>query len=113
MNLATYEMKYMFDWGSGTCVWSTNDEAREMYDYPVDISALPISAELIQFLYELCDEHDKALDWECPANDLLWSEGKIELFSQKARKGYENLCKELGPEYKVVIWNKKVKYPFI
>ena len=34
--MAKYEMKYMFDWGSGTCVWSTNDAAIDKYDYPVD-----------------------------------------------------------------------------
>ena len=34
--MAKYEMKYMFDWGSGTCVWSTNDAAIDKYDYHVD-----------------------------------------------------------------------------
>ena len=106
-------MKFMFDWGSGTCVWSTNDAARNKYGYFVEISALPISAELSQFLYKLCAEHDKALDWKCPSNDLLWSEREIELFSKEARNGYEKLCKELGEEYKVVIWFENNKYPFI
>ena len=41
--MATYEMKFMFDWLSGTCVWSVNDAAHEKYDYPVDLSELPIT----------------------------------------------------------------------
>ena len=114
MALARYEMKFMFDWGCDTCVWSTNDAAREKYhDYPVDLSELPISTELLRFLEELCGEHNKALDWECPSNGLIWSEEEIELFSQKAKRGYERLCQELGPEYHVIIWNEKSKYPFM
>lgn len=39
--MATYEMKFMFDWLSGTCVWSVNAAAHERYDYPVDLSSFP------------------------------------------------------------------------
>ena len=30
--MAKYALKYMYDWGSGICLWSANDAAREKYD---------------------------------------------------------------------------------
>ena len=44
--MAKYEMKYLFDWGSGTCLWSTIDAAIDKYDYPVVLDNLPISSNL-------------------------------------------------------------------
>lgn len=100
-----YSLKFMFDWGSGTCLWSTNDAAREKYGYPVDIEQLPISSELAKSLIELADKHDEALDWDCPNNDLLWNEEQVKLFLQNARRYYERLCEEIGEEYSIEFWD--------
>ena len=98
-------MKFMFDWGSGTCVWSTNQAASEKYGYPVDVSRLPISSGLIRLLEDLCDKRDEALNWKCPNDDLLWSKEQCEMFFHAARNGYEKLCEELGTEYHIVFWS--------
>ena len=103
--MARYALKFMFDWGSGTCLWSTNDVAREKYGYPVDIEQLPISSELAKSLIELVDKHDEALDWDCPNNDLLWNEEQVKLFLQNARRYYERLCEEIGEEYSIEFWD--------
>ena len=46
--MPTYKLKYMFDWGSGVCLWSSNDKAKEKFgDYPIEeMEKLPVSAEL-------------------------------------------------------------------
>ena len=52
-----FEMKYMFDFASGVCVWSVNMAARERYGYPVKAEALPISNELVYTLQEIGRAH--------------------------------------------------------
>lgn len=42
-----YRLRFFFDTGSGVCLWTANDAAREIYDYPVSMEALPVS-ELIR-----------------------------------------------------------------
>ncbi len=62
----------MYDWGSGICLWSVNDAAREKYDYPIELDSLPLSDNLKNELEYLINKHDEALDWEYPPNPLLW-----------------------------------------
>lgn len=96
-----YEFSFFFDWGSGTCLWSTNDKAVEKYDYPVDINQLPISASLKEQLMLMTDTHDEALDWDNPAGELLWDNEQMEQFISDAVELYHQLCQELGHEYKI------------
>lgn len=94
-------MKYMFDWGSGTCLWSENKPAIERYDYPVEIDKLPISYELKGYLAKLVERHDMALNWDNPSGDLMWSEEEQRHFIEDATDGYKRLCRELGDKYLV------------
>ena len=98
-----YKMRFMFDWGSGVCLWSDNDQTvTDFGDYPIeDLEKLPISAELAQELYYLIDKHDEALNWDDPAGDLLWSEQQITDFKRRATDAYERLVGELGKDYEV------------
>ena len=93
----------MFDWGSGVCLWSDNDDTIKAFgDYPIeDLEKLPISAELAQELYYLIDKHDEALNWDDPAGDLLWSEQQITDFKRRATAAYERLVGELGEDFEV------------
>ena len=106
--MAQYEMKYMFDWGSGTCVWSTNDAARDKYDYPVNIEELPISSALKEKLDYIIYKHDEALNWDDPAGDLLWSDEEIEQFKTEAKALYLQLKQELGDEYELELWENSL-----
>lgn len=100
-----YKMKFMFDWGSGCCVWTTNDAARKLFgDYPVFPEQLPVSEQLKATLKHLIDKHDEALDWDYPPNALLWSEEEIKVFQTEAIAAYQQLCIELGEDYEVVLW---------
>lgn len=97
-----YELKYMFDWGSGTCLWAVNQDAKNKFGYSVEIRDLPISSELKQQVFYLIEWHDKALDWENPSNGLLWNEKEIERFKIEAKELYHSLCDELGSLYSIV-----------
>lgn len=100
--MAKYKLKFLFDWGSGVCLWSANQETEEMFgDYPVDSSKLHISSELMKSIDHLIDIHDDALDWDDPGGELLWTDEKIEQFLSEAKLIYERLCNELGSEYDV------------
>ncbi|MDO4156604.1 MAG: hypothetical protein Q4D37_07485 [Oscillospiraceae bacterium] len=100
--MAIYELKYMFDWGSGTCVWTSNEASRNLFvHYPVRIEQLPISKVLKDELKQLIEEHDKALDWDCPSNGFVWSEERQKQFISEAIFAYKRLCLELGMEYHV------------
>ena len=95
MRMKKYEMKYMFDWGSGTCLWSVNDATIHEFDYAVSIEQMPVSNDLRKFLYELISRHDEALNWENPAGDLLWSDVEQDIYIRDAQTGYKRLCEEL------------------
>ena len=98
----TYKLKFMFDWGSGVCLWSANPAAEEkLGDYPVEVASLSISPELKEELERLIEWHDEALNWDDPAGDLLWNENQMKSFMSAAQKAYVVLCSELGADYDI------------
>jgi len=101
--MPNYKIKYMFDWGSGVCLWSCNKEAKEKFgDYPIEeMEKLPVSAELRRELEYLITEHDKALNWDDPGGDLLWNMKRVTEFKLRATKSYECLVCEFGDDFEV------------
>lgn len=76
-----YKIKFMFDWGSGICMWSADKKTEEKFgDYPIETDLLPISEKLIDTLNKLIDWHDEALNWESPSEDLIWDDNQIQQF---------------------------------
>lgn len=102
--MAIYEMKYMYDWASGVCLWSTNENARNKYGYPVFADDLPVTDELKAEMKYMAEKHDEALNWEQPNDDLLWSDEQIEDFKQKSRVLYDRICLELGEDYHIEVF---------
>lgn len=99
--MAKYALKYMFDWGSGICLWSVNDAADQKYGYAVDHDELPLSDELKKELSYLIKKHDEALDWDYPPDPLLWTEQEQADFIERAKRSYNRIVKELGDDYEV------------
>ncbi len=100
--LAKYQLKYMFDWHSGICLWADNEAAKEKFNgYPVETCDLPISDGLKETLEDLICLYDEAFDFEKSNGALLWHKNQIEEFLKNAREAYERLCEELGPGYEV------------
>lgn len=104
--IATYRLKFMYDWGSGVCLWSANQNSYEKFGcYRVFTSQLSISDELKEKLDYLIEKHDEALDWDYPAGDLLWDDSQIDEFLKKSRNAYNKLCEELGSDYEVIYYD--------
>lgn len=100
--MAKYKIRFMFEWGSGVCLWSMNEAAALLFeDYPIETDRLPISDGLKEELDRLIDKHVEAWDWDDPAGDLLWDENQIKEFTAEAEDAYKALCEELGPDYDV------------
>ena len=100
-----YKFKYWFEWGCSEdrcpCLWSDNDAARERFGYNVDLNELPLSKDLINFLFKIGMEHDQALDWDYPSNPLQWSTEEEQSFLKNAKEGYLRLQQELGSNYEI------------
>ena len=97
-----FQLKFMFDWGSGVCLWSSNTTSQEKFgDYPIDTDDLPVSQELKEKIEYLINKHDEALNWNDPGGDLLWNDTQIQEFMNEAKKVYLALCDELGAEYEI------------
>ena len=65
------------------------------------IPPLPISEELCECMVRLCEEHDLALDWECPQNNLLWTGKEQNVFWQKAKQIYQRICEALPEGWEI------------
>ena len=103
--MAQYKLKFMFDWGSGVCVWSADLATEEhLGSYPIETSHLPISRELVNLLNELIILYDTALNWDDPRSALLWDKTQQILFEEKANFAYKQLCVELGSDYEVSLY---------
>ncbi len=104
--MATYKMKFMFDWGSGICLWSTNDATKIKFgNYPISTSDLPISSSLKEELDKLIEKHDEALNWDDPNGDMLWDDNQVKMFLKSAEDSYKKLCEELGTDYEIEFWD--------
>lgn len=102
MTSMKYRLKFMFDWGSGVCLWADNEATEVKFgDYPVETYDLPISDELKATLEKLIYLYDESFDPEDPNSDWLWDKNQIEEFLRTVRKAHERLCEELGLEYGV------------
>ncbi len=100
--MATYKMKFMYDWGSGVCLWCTNHTAKTKFiDYPILTSKLPVSEKLKDELNHLIELHDTALNWNEPNGDLLWNDKQIDEFLKATQNAYNRLCNELGSDYEI------------
>lgn len=99
--MAKYVLRYWFEHG-GTCLWSNNDDAKNMFGYAINNEKLPISKALIEELYTLEEEYHSYLDWDYPPNPSPWtSEQKLD-FKNRAYLVYLELLSELGNDFEVI-----------
>lgn len=101
-DLAVYKFRFFYDWGSGICLWSANDEARELYGYPVNLNDLPISQALVTEGNRLAELWDTSLDWNDPAGDSPWNDEQYTQFYSEARQFIQRLEQALGLQYKII-----------
>jgi len=94
-------LRYFFDPGSGTCLWSGNDAARARFDYPVRAEDLPLSAETRERADRITTWYDSGLNWNDPTGPSPWDEDEETRFAAAAQELLGVLRRELGPEFEV------------
>lgn len=106
--MVKYELKFMFDFGSGVCIWSANGEANRKYGCPIPCEKLPVTQELMDELNTLIEKYDEAMDWSCPQNCLIWDKAEQMRFKENAVKAFNKLCIELGDAYHVELFKESL-----
>lgn len=113
--LATYRMRFFFEYGGGGCLWCDNDAAFERYGFgsvDADIYGLDgkisrkASLEFVNPIRQKIDDfnilYDKSLNWNDPGGDSLWDDEEWKTFYAQTRA----LCKEisvfLGDEFDII-----------
>ncbi len=79
-----YRLRYFFDAGSGVCLWSDNDAARERYGIAITPAQLPLSKATRQEVNQLVAWYDTSLNWDDPAGPTSWSLEERESFNRAA-----------------------------
>ena len=97
-----YRLRFFFDPGSGVCLWSANDAARERFDYPIELVELPLSDETRQSGEELIGRFDTSLDWSDPGGPSPWTASDAAAFDESALSWLALARHELGEEYDIV-----------
>lgn len=96
-----YKFRYFFDPGSGICLWSANDLARETYGYPVNHDALGLPPAVANRIAELIALFDTSFDWNCPMNPSPWSNAELASFQAAAGELLQSLRDCLGPDFDI------------
>lgn len=92
---------FFFDAGSGTVLWTTTPEDREIWGYAVDLSRLPISQALRDELDALTAEYDTSMNWDYPPDPGPWREPRCRRFNESVREAVDRLRRELGPTWRI------------
>ena len=99
--MSLYLLRYFFDYGSGVCLWSANDAARNKFTYAVDHNSLSLSVNLVKEVNHLITWHDTSIDWDSPAGPSPWSEDERGLFNSTAQRLHISLKNALGPDFDI------------
>ena len=99
--MSRYMLRYFFDPGSGICLWSANDDARERFGYPVEIDSLRLSQSLRSSASHLVQWYDTSVDWASPGDPSPWSEEERARFAASANEFLEKLREFLGSDFDI------------
>ena len=99
--MANYLFRYFFDAGSGVCLWSANDAAREKFDYPVTLQSLALPENLLREALHIVTWNDTSLDWGYPPNPSPWSDEERARFNDASQCLLSNLRQQLGSMYDI------------
>jgi hypothetical protein len=100
--MATYELRYFFDYGSGICLWSSNEAARTRFGYPVRLDDLALPRDIEELASKLLDRFDMSLNWDDPAGPLVWSIQDRDRFSAKSEMLLQLLRDHLGEDFHII-----------
>jgi hypothetical protein len=64
--MAIYELRYFFDYGSGICLWSSNEVANKRFGYPVELEDLGLPSDVENLAIDLLRRFDMSFNWDDP-----------------------------------------------
>jgi len=99
--METYKLRYFFDPGSGICLWSENDLARERFGYPVDLDSLALTLSMKAQAAELITRFDSSIDWADASRPSPWSNEKRAQFETDAADFLRVLRECLGTAFEI------------
>lgn len=97
-----YEVRYFFDYGSRTCLWSNNEKTKLKYGNRINMEELNISEQLKNSMNELIKEYDNAIDWNTGNTK---EDFDVNFFRDKAWNLFLKLCEELV-EFNIINQNE-------
>ena len=95
-------LRFFFDTGSGICLWSDNDAARERFDYPVPLEALPLPDTIRRRGDFLIAWYDTFMDWELSPQPSRWWPREQAAFNAATQEFLALLQEQLGPAFELV-----------
>ena len=101
MSDAKFRLRFFFDAGSGTCLWSDNPAARDRFDYAVDLSTLPVPENLWRQALYVTYWYDTSIDWNYPPDPSQWSAEESAGFHAAADALLARLREALGPDFEL------------
>jgi hypothetical protein len=99
---AQYRLRYMFDFGSGLCLWAANDAARDRFDYPIDLEKLPLPTTIRRRGSFVTAWHDTFMDWDNAPEPSRWWPREKEAFSATAQELLLLLREHPGLDFEIV-----------
>ena len=99
--MGTYELRYFFDYGSGICLWSSNEAARIRFGYPVDLDELGVPSSIKDLAYNLMQRFDLSLDWADPSGSSVWSHQDCDGFAADSQTLLQRLREHLGGDFRI------------
>jgi hypothetical protein len=97
-----FRLRYVFDAGSGICLWADNNAARERFGYPVDVDDLPISPATRGEIARIVVWFDESIDWDDPSVLGPSDDHERRRFEQAAHELLSLIRTDLGDSFEVV-----------
>ncbi|MEU9744026.1 hypothetical protein AB0E12_33055 [Micromonospora chersina] len=91
--------RFFFDARSGGVLWPIEPQDWEVWENPVRLDALPISAALRDELTRLVEWYDASLNWDYPPDPGPWREPECQAFNTTVRRALDQLRAELGDQW--------------
>jgi hypothetical protein len=100
--MATYRLRFFFDYGSGICFWAANEATQHQYGYPVEIDQLPLAPATKDRVEHLISWYDQSLNWNDPGDPSVWNTIDWEQIKTEVQQLITLVQTELGAQFEIV-----------
>jgi len=102
MSEPAYLLRYFFEWGSATCLWSGDARTRDAFGYPINARHLPLSDATVAEIERLCTWYQGALNQAYPPDPSPWRQEECDRFNIAARTLLAAIRQELRQGFTVI-----------